>query len=236
MSSHRSDSSLRLARQHDRPRNHQGTSEAESAIFAATERLLEKVPLRDISVADIIAEAEISRGTFYFYFSSKFAVVNGLLSRVMDEIYELVRPVVERQPERSAEETLRERLEACTAVWAAHRATLRATHEHWHAVPELRERWLGGFERFTDAVAAQIDRERAAGLAPPGADSRHIAASLLWSADRCLYVASTGADSDLESEQGIVAVLIRLWLGAVYGDRLPAADAKRRSRARSGSK
>src|SRR5438876_5694031 len=122
---------LQSARQGDRPRHHQGTSEAESAIFGATERLLAEVPLHDISVADIIAEAQISRGTFYFYFSSKFAVVTGLLSRVMDEIYDTVRPFVERQTSESPEApqvALRRSLEATVEVWAAHRATLRATH------------------------------------------------------------------------------------------------------------
>jgi AcrR family transcriptional regulator len=212
--------SLGSARQNDRPRQHQGTSTAEAAIFAATERLLDQVPLHDISVADIITEAQISRGTFYFYFSSKFAVVNGLLSRVMDEIYEVVRPFVDRDWSEPADVTLRRSLEATVSVWVAHRATLRATHEHWHAVEELGERWLSVVERFTDAVAEQIDRERAAGVAPPGADSRQLAASLLWATDRCLYVAAIGADADLASERGIVDVLIRLWIGVLYGDQL----------------
>jgi AcrR family transcriptional regulator len=234
MSSQRPPTALQAARQGDRPREHQGTSDAEAAIFAATERLLAEVPLHDISVADIIAEAGVSRGTFYFYFSSKFAVVNGLLSKVMDEIYDVVRPFVERGRDEPAEATLRRSLESAIEVWAAHRPTLRATHEHWHAVAELGERWLGVVERFTDAVAAQIDRERAAGLAPPGPDSRQLAASLLWSTDRCIYIAAIGADDDLPGEKQIVDVLVRIWLGALYGDQQPttASSARTRTQAR----
>jgi len=219
---------LASTRQHDRPRSHQGTTDAETTIFAATERLLSEVPLHDISVADIINEAQISRATFYFYFSSKFAVVTGLLARVMEEIYDTVRPFVEREEGEEPEEALRRSLNAAVNVWADHRPVLRATHEHWHAVPELRERWLAVVERFGDAVAAQIERERAAGSAPPGPDGRQLASALLWSTDRCLYVAAIGADPDLPSEKDIVEPLIRLWLGALYGGA-PPKPAKRRT-------
>jgi AcrR family transcriptional regulator len=233
MSSQQRATALQAARRGDRPRNHQGTSDAEAAIFAATERLLADVPLHDISVADIIAEAQVSRGTFYFYFSSKFAVVNGLLSKVMDEIYDVVRPFVERERDEAAEATLRRSLESAVEVWAAHRPALRATHEHWHAVPELGERWLSVLERFTDAVAAQIDRERAAGVAPQGPDSRQLAASLLWSTDRILYVAAIGADEDLPGEKDVVDVLVRIWLGALYGEGVPGAATRSLGRTRA---
>ena len=222
------ESPLAASRQHDRPRSHQGTTDAETTIFAATERLLSEVPLHDISVADIISEAEISRATFYFYFSSKFAVVTGLLARVMEEIYDTVRPFVEREADDESEEALRRSLNAAVKVWADHRPVLRATHEHWHAVPELRERWLAVVELFTNAVASQIDRERRAKTAPPGPDSRQLAAALLWSTDRCLYVAAVGADPRLPSEKDVVEPLIRLWLGALYGGVPLTPPAKRR--------
>jgi AcrR family transcriptional regulator len=220
---------LESSRQHDRPRGHHGTTDAETTIFDATERLLAEVPLHDISVADIIREAQISRATFYFYFSSKFAVVTGLLARVMEEIYDLVQPFVEREDGEAPADALRRSLEATFKVWADHRPTLRATHEHWHAVPELRQRWLAVVERFTDAVAAQIDRERAAGAAPAGPNSRQLAAALLWSTDRCLYVAAVGADPDLPSEKDIIEPLISLWMGALYGGGQAGPPAKRRT-------
>ncbi len=66
---------------------------------------------------------------------------------------------------------------------------MRAIHEHWNITSELRTLWISVVERFTDAVSAELDRERAAGIAPPGAGSRQIAAALLWGTERCLYVA-----------------------------------------------
>ena len=207
---------LATARGGDRPRTHAGTSETELAIFAATERLLSEVPLHELSVAQIISAAEISRATFYFYFSSKFAVVSGLLARVMDEIFEIVQPYVRRTDDVAPEEALRQSLAGATELWKTHRPALRAIHEHWNTTPELRSLWLAVVQRFTDAIAAEIDRERESGLAPGGASSRQIAAALLWGTERCLYVAGLGLDPDLPDEADTLEPLLALWVGGLY--------------------
>jgi TetR/AcrR family transcriptional regulator, ethionamide resistance regulator len=208
-------------RSRDRPRAHAGTSDTELAIFDAAERLLADVPLHELSVAQIIAAAEISRATFYFYFSSKFALVSGLLARVMEEIFEVVQPFVQRPEGSSPQETLRQSLTGATRLWRTHRPALRAVHEHWNTTPELRERWLSVVDRFTAAVADQLDRERGAGIAPDGVGSRQLAATLLWGTERCLYVAGLGADPNLPDEEATLEPLLALWLGAFYG-RLPS--------------
>jgi AcrR family transcriptional regulator len=211
-------SRLEASRSGDRPRPHAGTSDTELAIFEATERLLADVPLHELSVAQIINAAELSRATFYFYFSSKYAVVTGLLARVMDEIFEIVQPFVRRDEDTSPNVALRSSLEGAIALWRSHRPALHAVHEHWNTTPELRELWIGVVERFTDAIAGEIDRERTAGLAPDGADSRQIAAALLWGTERCLYLAGLGVDPSLPDEQETLAPLMALWIGALYAD------------------
>jgi AcrR family transcriptional regulator len=199
----------------DRPRPHAGTSDTELAIFAATEELLSEVGLHELSVAQIIAAAEISRATFYFYFSSKFAVVSGLLARVMDEIFEVVLPFVQRPDEMSPQGALRESLTGATRLWRSHRPAMRAVHEHWNTT-SLRTLWIGVVERFTAAVAAEIDRERAAGIAPVGASARPTAAALLWGTERCLYVAGLGIDPDLADEERALEPLLAMWVGTLY--------------------
>jgi AcrR family transcriptional regulator len=208
---------LATARSTDRPRPHAGTSETETAIFEATERLLEEVPLHDLSVAQIIAAAGISRATFYFYFSSKFAVVSGLLARVTDELFDVIRPFTERREDVPPRQALAESLSASVKLWGVHRAPLRAVHEHWNTTDELRELWLGVVTRFTEAIAEEIDRQRAAGLARPGVDSRRLAASMLWATQSCLYVAALGVDRHLPDEDAALAPLMALWSGALYG-------------------
>lgn len=207
---------LAATRSADRPRAHGGTSDTEIAIFDATERLLAELPLHDLSVAQIIAAAGISRATFYFYFSSKFAVVSGLLARVMDEIFEVVQPFVQRPDGMTPDDALRRSLTGATELWASHRPAMRAIHEHWNTTPELRTLWITVVDRFTTAVAAEIDREREAGIAPTGAASRQIAAALLWGTERCLYVAGLGVDPDLPDEQRTLEPLLAMWIGTLY--------------------
>jgi AcrR family transcriptional regulator len=194
-----------------------GTSDAEKSIFRALGRLLEHVPLQDISVGQIITEAQISRATFYFYFSSKFAVVSGLLVVVVDELSPVIAPALQPAPPEQREAALARRLKAVADVWAQNRAVLRAVVESWHAVPELRAVWIEMLERFTDRLAAEIVRERAARDAPQEPDARQLAALVLWATERVLYVAGLGVDDDIPSESEATELLFSLWASALYG-------------------
>lgn len=208
---------LQSIRHGDRPRGHLGTSDAEKSIFRALGRLLEHVPLQDISVGQIITEAQISRATFYFYFSSKFAVVSGLLVVVVDELSPVIAPALQPAPPEQREAALARRLKAVADVWAQNRAVLRAVVESWHAVPELRAVWIEMLERFTDRLAAEIVRERAARDAPQEPDARQLAALVLWATERVLYVAGLGVDDDIPSESEATELLFSLWASALYG-------------------
>jgi hypothetical protein len=72
-------------------------------------------------------------------------------------------------------------------------------------------------ERFTTGVAAGLDRERAAGRAPQGADSRELAATALWATEHLLFVSGTGQSKDLPDEDGMLDTLLTLWAGLLYG-------------------
>jgi AcrR family transcriptional regulator len=188
-----------------------------TAILLATERLLADTPLHDISVARIMEEAQVSRATFYSYFESKFEVVAALLEQVMEEMYDLVRPFVLRGQGDEREQVIREMLVQTTGLWCRHRVVFRASHEHWHAVPELRALWLRVTERFTDALALELDREIGLGSVVAGIDTRQRAAALLWASEQLLYVAGTGADGDLPNEEAILETLLAMWIGTLYG-------------------
>lgn len=208
----------------DRPRGHSGTSEAETTILDAAERLLETVPLHELSVAQIIAEAKISRATFYFYFSSKFAVLTALVARVMDELLEasLAYPITADDP---PAELLERRVRAASRVWGNHRAVLRATVENWNAFDELRDLWLGVMRRLIDGIRQEIDHERARGRGIAGPDSGRLAAVLGWSIERCLYVAGLGVHDFWAGEEDTVAAITRQWVTALYGPVEPAKAA-----------
>lgn len=210
------DPSIDAAR--DRPRAHTGTSDAERQIFDATERLLANTSLHDLTVAEIIQGAGVSRGTFYHYFGSKYSVVTGLLEQVMDEIFQTVTPFIQRDQDDPPMTALRESLQAATSVWAEHRFILRAVHEHWHSVPQLRDLWLAIIDRFTVALAKQFERERAAGLLVARGDAERIAAMLLWSTEACLYVAGLGADPRIGEERDLLGPILELWTGTLFAE------------------
>jgi AcrR family transcriptional regulator len=187
----------------------------EDAVFAATEELLLTYPIADVTVAQILERAGVSRTTFYHYFTSKLTVVSAMLDNLQTELVDVMRPWFGRG-ERDPEAALRESLVAVAGVWAKHRPVMRASTENWHAEPELGERWVAMMDRFIVDIAAQIDRERAAGAAPPGADSRQIATTLVWAGERLMYIAGWGMMGH-NLERDAVDGMVATWMGAVYG-------------------
>jgi AcrR family transcriptional regulator len=196
---------------------HARSGDAERAILDATERLLATTPLQDLSVAQIISAAGISRATFYFYFSSKFAVLTTLVDRAIGEIFTASQQFIDRTSGLPAELAMRQRIQASAAIWDANRPVLQATVENWNAIPELRHVWTAALRRLTDALAREIDTERALGRAPDGPDSKTLAATLVWTTERCLYVGGLGDDGPCASKPDTVEALTRIWLGAMYG-------------------
>jgi AcrR family transcriptional regulator len=219
-------SRLISTRRTDRSRTTKGTTDTEIAIFAAAERLLAREPLHELSVAQIITEAGISRATFYFYFSSKFAVLVGLLARVTNEMFESVPPFVNRAEGVSLEAALRASLQAGAELWTRHRPAMRAIHEHWNTTDELRSLWLSVMDRFTTALAGQIDLERKRGRSVPGPDSRALAAALLWGTESCLYVAGLDVDPSFAAESDSLEPLLAMWTGTLCGATAPQAEAR----------
>jgi len=193
------------------------SSVAETAIFDATEKLLAERSLQDLSVAQIIADAGLSRATFYFYFGSKFVVAARLLARITDEMFEFVQPYVSREPTADPRQALEDSLRAAVEIWERHRPTLRAAMEHWSTNAEIGRQWTSGIELFTAAIAGQIERDRQAGLAPEGPDPRALSAALLWGTQHCLYAAGLGVNGDLDGERGAFEPLLAMWTRSIYG-------------------
>jgi AcrR family transcriptional regulator len=210
----------------DRPRKHNGDSNAEALILEGAERLLANRSLQELSVGDIIEEAGVSRTTFYFYFSSKFAVVSALLDSRLDEIYQGVRPWIESEGEASFE-FLRSTLVTTTHTWLRHGPLMRAVMENSASDPDLREQWNTILDRFISEFAAHIDALRASGHYPPGMDSRTLATGLAWSTERVLYNSTLDLDERFTKPDEVAAFLFLLWHGTIAAGVAPKAPAPR---------
>lgn len=193
---------------------------AETAILEATERLLRERPLHQLSVADIIDEAGVSRTSFYAYFASKTAVIAEALREVMDQVMVAVRPL-HQQSGADAEGAIRVSLRQWVEVCKTHGALLRTVSEEWPHDAEIRRLWFETLETVTAGTARVIRGARAGGQAPDGTDPRALAACLMWGYERVLHVALVGDAVGLPDPDAIVEPLSQMMIGGLYG-RAPA--------------
>ena len=192
----------------------------EHAIFEATEKVLAARSIREASVAELIATAGVSRGTFYHYFESKYAVVTELFERLLEDVFEVFRTRwFDRQTVAGEdhEAVLFDLHAGCYAVFREHAPIMRAVadaYPHEDAVSAAFEAMIG---RLIDGAATKIAADRTAGLAKPGRDARELAAALIWMNERVYYVDSTPGAEDWASADAAVRTVASVWAAAIYG-------------------
>ena len=106
-------------------------------------------------------------------------------------------------------------------LWGAlageHGPLLRTVSEEWPHDAELRELWLEVMGGFAARTAEAIERARAAGPAPPGADAQALATCLMWGYERVLHLALVGGALGLDGPAAIVEPLTQMMVGGVFG-------------------
>jgi AcrR family transcriptional regulator len=187
----------------------------EQRLLHETEALLADRPLSSIGIDEIAQAAGISRSSFYFYFASREALLRTLAERAQEEVFASADSWLNRTdepPVQAISRTLAENL----AMWRRHGPVLRALHDarHTDAQTDAMRRTIA--RRFVDATAAQIQRERDAGLAPPAPpQARRLAAILTGMNDRAFYDASRRPPSRPRDRE-LVQALTTVWLRSVY--------------------
>lgn len=190
---------------------------AREATLAATKRLLGRAPLHEISVQDILGEAGISRPTFYSYFASKLDVVIELYVLVAEEVHTAVRPMYDRPEGQTPNEAIEIGIQRLAAAWVDSREVFAAAIEHRYTVAEMMAQSQERIAYFAEHLADQLDRDRAAGIAPPGPPSEALVTTLLWASDHALYIAGRGLNESIPDEWAAVESLTALWIRTLYG-------------------
>jgi AcrR family transcriptional regulator len=213
------------SRPNTRPARDEG--EVREAILAATRRLLDGRRFDELSVADILAEAGVARGSFYFYFASKHQVLAELIQRAVARGQDAAEPWLASPDD--PRETVRHGIREGAKLWRAEAPLLRAIVENWRSDPELSELWLQLMGGFTAATAERIAVDRAVGsaagsaadhAADSGADAT-LAAALTWLGERLYYLAAIGVEP-FTDEEALVDVLTHIWMSTLYpGKRKP---------------
>ena len=207
-----------------RPRAHDGRSGSETAIFAATEALLTETTLQDLTVAQIIGRAGISRANFYHYFASKFDVLAALVARLLDEAYLPDQPW-SAPPGKQRARSLETSMAGTVELWSAHGAVICAAIEHLYTVPQIAEAWFAVREKLIQAVGEQIEYERSHGRAPAGPPPDMVATMLLCALERTFYVGTRKLDARIPTAVHAAAALNELAAHALAGPITPDPDA-----------
>ena len=206
-----------------RPRAHTRSSPSEARILDAAERLLRRHPFHVITVEQILKESGLSRGNFYFYFSSKFDVLAALMWRVYDDLFATMTPWFDDDGSDPIG-ALRASVSAGAAAWEVHGKVAGALLESVGSNKQLTDLWDELVERAVQVVSAKIDSERASGIAPPGADSQVLATVITRGVQKILYLGLKGIHPELPSLSATTDGILKLWIAAVYGPGKLAAS------------
>jgi AcrR family transcriptional regulator len=187
----------------------------ELAILTTAERLLSERSLSTISVDDLARGAGISRPTFYFYFASKDAVLLTLLDRVVAEADAAAHAAFGGRAT-GPREGWRRAITGYFETFRAHRSLTLAWAEARSTNAEVRDLWAQVSEGWVRQCATAIQAERDRGAAPGGPAARDLAVALTSMNERVLYATFTG-DGPAVAEDGVVDVLLEMWLRTIYG-------------------
>jgi AcrR family transcriptional regulator len=139
----------------------------EAAILDRAWDLLGTRALGEITVDELASGAGISRSTFYFYFDSKEAVLRALASRIEAEIRDAAAPFFGGGDVLTAEE-VRTAVRGYLGRWKAKGNVLRASAALEATDPAMHDFWADISDGIVRAVADGVERQREAGVLPPG--------------------------------------------------------------------
>jgi AcrR family transcriptional regulator len=189
-------------------------------ILSATRRLLADHRFDELTVADILTAAGVSRGSFYFYFESKHDVLAELVERAITQGHAAAEAWLEHAADREA--TLRQGILGGARLWQDQAPVLRAIVENWRTDPKLAQLWQRMMAGFTEATLARIEQDAAAGgRLPDGVDPRALAASLTWLGERIYYLAAISMPP-FDDQDALVGALTHIWMSVLPPEADPA--------------
>ncbi|MFI5735088.1 TetR/AcrR family transcriptional regulator [Kribbella sp. NPDC051587] len=203
----------------------------ERAILDAAQRLLQQKPVQDISIDDLTRGVGLSRPAFYFYFSSKTAVVLALLDRMAEAVLAASNQRFE-DADGDPVGQWRLAIQASVQTWQEHSAVVVAVSQLRAAQPEISALWTQIMERWVRRITKAIEAERKRGVAPAGLPARDLAIALSLMNERAMLAATMGEEPSLPEDQ-LVDILAQVWVNAIYLTPTPKAvnsTSKRRPR------
>ncbi|MFT4265005.1 MAG: TetR/AcrR family transcriptional regulator [Nocardioides sp.] len=184
----------------------------EDRILDATRELLAGKSMAAVTIDDIAAAAGISRTTFYFYFPGKQAVLARLMEQVGDRFAQTHGWLASEGPSPAQ---LGEQLAGAAALWRENRPIMACSLAGFgDDYPPLVAFLAETQQRFVSGLAAKIERDRAAGLAPAGIGAHTLAGMVEAMREaRLAELAELPASATDEGLEELVEAVLRL----IYG-------------------
>lgn len=194
--------------------SHLSGDDREQAILATAELLLQERPLGDFSVDELAKGAGISRPTFYFYFSSKNAVLLSLMDRVSSRARGALKSLGDKL---TGDPTThwRPRIEAFFEIAGANRAIAVAGAAAKASNSEVRQLWATLMQQWITYTAAAIQAERDRGVAPDNVPARDLATALTLLNERVMASTFTAEEGAI-SEEHAIDTLVHIWEASIY--------------------
>jgi AcrR family transcriptional regulator len=163
----------------------------------------------DINVADVVAEAGISRSTFYAYFVDKSTLLRTWYAEFTEVILDAARSWWSLDGTASKAD-LRAALERIIDAYRAHPELMAATHEAIGTDHGVREAVDDAMRRYIDGLRAHIETGQAGGFIDPSLPAAETAYWLQWMAERGLHRVMR-TESDWSQERLVEAYAGIVW-------------------------
>ncbi|MFI5960108.1 TetR/AcrR family transcriptional regulator [Cryptosporangium sp. NPDC051539] len=157
-------------------------------ILNAAEEQLRDRPAIELTIDGLAETVGVSRSSLYFYFDSKWAVVDALVDRASAEMYDEYRSVPDDAP---FDEFLAVVMKATLSGWRRHRVVFLAAAERSSHADESTDRWRGIMQGFADFIADRLEIEIALNPAvdpTPLGGPRQAAEIGCWMVERNFYM------------------------------------------------
>ncbi len=185
---------------------------AEGEIIAAAEAFLRERPFRELTVDEVMRRTDLSRPSFYVYFTDRHQLVLRVVEHLGSELFTMSDRWLSGTGE--GPDLAREALEGIVAVYVEHGPVMRALADAAADDPGVEEAYTALVQSFVDATARHIEEETKAGRVLP-VDAQETATALVWMMERYLIL-SLGHEP-LSPAEAVADTLATIWTRVLYG-------------------
>jgi AcrR family transcriptional regulator len=187
---------------------------AEAEIISAAESLLRERPFRELTVDEVMRRTELSRPSFYVYFTDRHQLVLKVVEHLGSELFTMSDRWLRGTGE--GPQIAREALDGIVAVYVEHGPVMRALADAAADDRGVEQAYNALVQSFVDATARHIEEEIADGRVLP-LDARETATALVWMMERYLNL-SLGREP-MTPRAAVADTLATIWTRVLYGAR-----------------